>query len=79
MQIGLIGWQNQSCWLELGDYGPLADLASVTGLLTFAWNGNGQYGTSAIVHRAPATPSFFCRLVDDVVYWNTSRLPGKQY
>jgi hypothetical protein len=23
------------------------------------------------------TPSFFCRLVDDVVYWNTSRLSGK--
>jgi hypothetical protein len=23
-----------------------------------------------------ATPSFFCRLVDDVVYWKTSRLPG---
>jgi len=30
-------------------------------------------------HRPPATPSFFCRLDDDVVYWNTSRLPGKQY
>jgi len=23
------------------------------------------------------TPSFFCRLVDDVVYWNTRRLSGK--
>jgi hypothetical protein len=23
-----------------------------------------------------ATPSFFCRLDDDVVYWNTSRLSG---
>ena len=23
-----------------------------------------------------ATPSFFCRLVDDVVYWNTSRFSG---
>ena len=22
------------------------------------------------------TPSFFCRLEDDVVYWNTSRLSG---
>ena len=22
------------------------------------------------------TPSFFCRLVDDVVYWNTRRLSG---
>jgi hypothetical protein len=22
------------------------------------------------------TPSFFCRLDDDVVYWNTSRLSG---
>ena len=25
---------------------------------------------------AGATPSFFCRLVEDVVYWNTSRLSG---
>jgi hypothetical protein len=24
-----------------------------------------------------ATPSFFCRLVDEVVYWNTNRLSGK--
>ena len=23
-----------------------------------------------------ATPSFFCRLVDDVVYWNTNRFSG---
>src|SRR5262249_36325110 len=23
-----------------------------------------------------ATPSFFCRLVDDVVYWNTKRFSG---
>ena len=23
-----------------------------------------------------ATPSFFCRLVEEVVYWNTRRLPG---
>jgi hypothetical protein len=23
------------------------------------------------------TPSFFCRLVDDVVYWKTNRLSGK--
>jgi hypothetical protein len=26
--------------------------------------------------RGYATPSFFCRLVDEVVYWNTSRLSG---
>jgi hypothetical protein len=24
-----------------------------------------------------ATPSFFCRLVDEVVYWKVSFLPGK--
>jgi hypothetical protein len=24
-----------------------------------------------------ATPSFFCRFDDDVVYWNTMRLSGK--
>jgi hypothetical protein len=23
-----------------------------------------------------ATPSFFCRLVEDVVYWNVSRFSG---
>jgi hypothetical protein len=27
--------------------------------------------------RHYATPSFFCRLVDDVVYWNVSFLSGK--
>ena len=26
--------------------------------------------------RRHATPSFFCRLVDEVVYWNTMRSPG---
>ena len=26
--------------------------------------------------HAHATPSFFCRLDDDVVYWNISRLSG---
>ena len=26
--------------------------------------------------RGQLTPSFFCRLDDDVVYWNTSRLSG---
>lgn len=25
---------------------------------------------------AGATPSFFCKLVDDVVYWKTSRFSG---
>jgi hypothetical protein len=38
-------------------------------------NVSGGHGTS----HSPAhtTPSFFCRLVDDVVYWNTRRLSGK--
>src|SRR5215510_14943926 len=35
--------------------------------------------TSAGSDLVPATPSFFCKLVEEVVYWNTSRLPGKQY
>jgi hypothetical protein len=49
------------------------------------------YHSSAIVGTKPAergnvqaagcgvcgaTPSFFCRLVDDVVYWNTKRFSG---
>jgi hypothetical protein len=25
------------------------------------------------------TPSFFCKLDDDVVYWNTTRFSGKTY
>ena len=30
----------------------------------------------AAASSSGATPSFFCRLVDDVVYWNTSRFSG---
>jgi hypothetical protein len=37
-------------------------------------------GTTGYAVRAAAgagaTPSFLCRLVDDVVYWNTSRFSG---
>src|SRR5436853_2188469 len=35
-------------------------------------------GVAQLLHRLATwlTPSFFCRLVDDVVYWNTSRLSG---
>src|SRR5262249_3306888 len=29
-----------------------------------------------ILNVAHATPSFFCRLVEEVVYWNTSFLSG---
>lgn len=32
--------------------------------------------TPATMRRGHTTPSFFCRLVDDVVYWNTSFLSG---
>jgi hypothetical protein len=32
--------------------------------------------TKPAISCAQLTPSFFCRLVDDVVYWNTSRLSG---
>ena len=31
---------------------------------------------TARAHRHHATPSFFCRLVDEVVYWNTSFFSG---
>lgn len=34
---------------------------------------DGQWQVPA---AQPATPSFFCRLVDEVVYWNTSRFSG---
>ena len=33
-------------------------------------------GLGTARHSAHDTPSFFCRLVDEVVYWNTSRLSG---
>jgi hypothetical protein len=36
-----------------------------------------SYAGSHSPHRTHATPSFFCRLVDDVVYWNTSLFSGK--
>ena len=29
-----------------------------------------------VARASQLTPSFFCRLDDDVVYWNTSRLSG---
>jgi hypothetical protein len=31
---------------------------------------------SEIGARPYTTPSFFCRLVEEVVYWNTRRLSG---
>ena len=34
----------------------------------------GVIGLHRVVSQL--TPSFFCRLDDDVVYWNTSRLSG---
>jgi hypothetical protein len=39
----------------------------------------GAWRDEASTHRDDQrylTPSFFCRLVDDVVYWNTSFLSG---
>ena len=38
--------------------------------------GRAQIGT---MHpdASYVTPSFFCRLVEEVVYWNTRRLSGK--
>ena len=34
------------------------------------------YTFTGCVGGGGVTPSFFCKLVDDVVYWNTSRLSG---
>jgi hypothetical protein len=36
----------------------------------------GAAGLIGMAGRNQLTPSFFCRLEDDVVYWNTSRLSG---
>ena len=33
-------------------------------------------GQAAGCGACGATPSFFCKLVDDVVYWNTKRFSG---
>ncbi len=37
---------------------------------------NLHYTFTGSVGGGGETPSFFCRLVDEVVYWNTSRLSG---
>lgn len=47
---------------------------SANSLLVSLFSGN----PSGSIEAPPyTTPSFFCRLVDDVVYWNTRRLSGK--
>jgi hypothetical protein len=50
------------------DYGHFWERSSV-GVEPF---GYGRPGAGWI----QPTPSFFCRLDDEVVYWNTSRLSG---
>ena len=49
----------------------------------FAVGSSGRCRDSGPTRVLPAvrfgnqlTPSFFCRLEDEVVYWNTSRLSG---
>jgi hypothetical protein len=37
----------------------------------------GNFRNLSIAETNYVTPSFFCRLVDDVVYWKTSFLSGK--
>ena len=34
------------------------------------------FPTATLRDLSQLTPSFFCRLDDEVVYWNTSRLSG---
>lgn len=41
------------------------------------WGSRRPFGPKAARSvRARYTPSFFCKLVDDVVYWNSSFLSG---
>ena len=75
---------------DAADYGHFAEGSSMhrdTGDPDAAMFQNGvNAGLPALPHarRFPAphsansqlTPSFFCRLDDEVVYWNTSRLSG---
>ena len=50
--------------------------------ITHLGNSEHQAGENEAAFQAAgrgacgATPSFFCKLVDDVVYWNTSRFSG---
>ena len=37
---------------------------------------NAARGAGSIASEDQLTPSFFCRLDDEVVYWNTRRLSG---
>jgi len=51
---------------------PFSSLLRMSALIFFI--------RSSVEHDSFAlhtTPSFFCRLVDEVVYWNTMRLSGK--
>jgi hypothetical protein len=40
-------------------------------------DGRDKPGHDDKTRQPPLTPSFFCRLVEEVVYWNTSFLSGK--
>ena len=51
-------------YIVAADYGHFAVGSST------AWADWGPFGGNQL------TPSFFCRLEDEVVYWNTSRLSG---
>ena len=47
-------------------------------VIVIAWDARTERRHPKYRFRPPAqfTPSFFCRLVEEVVYWNTIRLSG---
>jgi predicted secreted Zn-dependent protease len=61
--------------------GSIASRASISRAVCFGFSSTASAtprpnGPKAERHLPYATPSFFCRLVEDVVYWNTIRSPG---
>jgi hypothetical protein len=55
----------------------LSRLEDGSGLVDPSLAGSPRFRPGIDRHARHATPSFFCRLVDEVVYWNTMRLSGK--
>jgi hypothetical protein len=57
------------------DYGHFA-VGSSGGVADRHGSGVGAAAVPSYFGWNQLTPSFFCRLEDEVVYWNTSRLSG---
>jgi hypothetical protein len=57
------------------DYGHFA-VGSSAGVADTSGSGIRTAAVSSYFGWNQLTPSFFCRLDEEVVYWNTSRLSG---